>query len=321
MNLGILGCSEIAFRRFMPAVQQVDEINVKVVAEEYAPEKLKNFCDPYGIQGVDSFQKVIDDPDLDAIYIPLPPALHYEWAVKAIESGKHVLVEKPSTTSLKDSARLVELAKEHNVALHENYMFIYHSQISKIREMISSGEIGDIRFLRTEFMFPMRAQNDFRFNKKLGGGALLDAGGYPIRLASMFLGKQISVTDAHLYSLPDFDVDMYGNAVLQDENGITCQVAFGMDCAYRCALEITGSKGRIFTNRIFSAPVGFTPVARLEQGSEVKEIELEADDTFYHSIKRFCKAVQDEDEREQIRNEILMQARLVQQVREKGASE
>lgn len=315
MKLGILGCSEIAFRRFMPAVQKVKDITVKVVAEEYAPEKLKNFCGTYQIEGVDSFQVVIDDPDIDAIYIPLPPALHYAWAVKAIRAGKHVLVEKPSTTSYEDSKDLVMLAEKHDVAIHENYMFSYHSQLSRIQKMVYDGEIGDVRFMRAEFMFPMRAQNDFRFNKKLGGGALLDAGGYPTRLATILLGDQVEVTDAHLYHLPGYEVDMYGNAVLADEDGTTCQIAFGMDCAYRCALEITGSKGRIYTNRIFSAPVDYKPTVHIEKGAEAYDLEFETDDSFYNSIMRFCKAVNDLDERAQIRKEILTQARLVQQIR------
>ena len=123
INLGIIGCAEIAFRRFIPASLQVSELKAVAVAEEYAPDKLEQFEETYGIEGYRSFNMILEDPSIDAVYIPQPPALHYKWAKKALEAGKHVLVEKPSTTSYEDTADLVKTAKEKGLALHENYQF------------------------------------------------------------------------------------------------------------------------------------------------------------------------------------------------------
>ena len=315
VNLGIIGCAEIAFRRFMPAALQVEGLTVKAVAEEYAPEKLQLFKDEYGLEGETSFEKLIAREDIDALYIPQPPALHYKWAKRALEAGKHVLVEKPSTTCQKDSADLVETARRFNLALHENYMFAYHSQIEEIRKLIDSGEIGDVRLITAQFGFPMRAQNDFRYNKALGGGALLDAGGYTLKLATILLGPSIKVDAAKLNDLPGFEVDMYGSATVSNDAGVVCNLGFGMDCGYRCSLEVWGSKGRLFTNRIFTAPETLEPTVQIETGEGTKNLALGKDMHFKHSIEHFIAEISSEEERNKVYDAILLQSKLVEDVR------
>ena len=320
IRLGIVGCAEIAFRRFMPAVQNVEGIQAVAVAEEYDPSKLQMFKDTYGLETEMKFADLIERDDIDALYIPQPPALHYKWAKYALEHGKHVLVEKPSTLSLADTEDLVNTAKAKGLALHENYMFRYHAQIREIQSIIASGKLGEVRLIRASFGFPLRAQNDFRYNKALGGGALLDAGGYTAKLASVFLGDTVKVDAARLYSLPGYEVDMMGSASLSDENGLTCQVGFGMDCHYQCMLEVWGSKAKLSTNRIFTAPPGFEPVAVIESASGKEEVRLSADSHFEHSIERFVSAVNDETVREENYGEMVLQASLIEQIRQKNNS-
>lgn len=319
INLGILGCSEIAFRRFMPAVLNVPGITVKAIAEEYAPEKLKEFCETYNLEAEKDFLSLIEREDIDAVYVPQPPALHFKWAKIALEHGKHVLIEKPSTISYEFSKELVELASEKKLALHENYMFQFHSQIAGVLKLVSDGTVGDVRLIRADFGFPMRAQNDFRYNAALGGGALLDAGGYTAKLATLFLGETVKVDAAKLNYMDGFEVDMYGNATLSNEEGKVCQLAFGMDNSYRCSLEVWGSTGRLTTNRIFTAPPGFEPTVALETSEGVKTITLEADSHFEHSIEKFVKEVSDETARSDMYKQILVQAKLVEDMRNLGA--
>lgn len=315
MEIGILGCSEIAYRRFMPAVKEIEEVQVLAVAEEYAPAKLDSFCKEYGLERENSFESLIHRSDIDAVYVPQPPALHYRWAKYALESGKHVLVEKPSTTAYSLSENLVNIAREKGLALHENYMFQYHSQLKAIKEMIQSGEIGDIRMIRADFGFPLRNKEDFRYNVKLGGGALLDAGGYTLKLATLFLGNKIRVEASKLMYMKGYEVDMYGSAVLSNEEGCVCQVGFGMDCHYRCSLEVWGSQGRIYTDRIFTAPPGYEPIVWIEKAEGRKKIKLNADWHFQHSIIEFYQEISDIDKRIRMYDEILLQAKLVDKVR------
>lgn len=321
IRLGILGCADIAYRRFMPAVQQVKEVQVVAVSEEYDKSKLPLFCKEYGLETVDSFEELINRSDIDALYIPQPPALHYKWAKAALEAGKHVLVEKPSTISYDLTKELVDIAREKNLALHENYMFQYHSQIKEIQDLIREGIIGDVRLYKANFGFPMRAQNDFRYSKNLGGGALLDAGGYTAKLATLFLGKSVKVDTAQLNTIPGFEVDMYGSASLSNDLGEVCQIGFGMDCSYQCCLEVWGSKGRLFTNRIFTAPDGYEPILLIESQDGNREIKLKADSHFEHSIRMFVEEIDVAKAKADMYEEILLQARLVGDIHNKGSKE
>lgn len=319
IRLGILGCSDIAFKRFMPAAQRVEGLEVVAVAEEYDRRKLEPFCSAYGLQGMEDFAAVIGREDIDAIYVPQPPALHYKWAKLALEAGKHVLVEKPSTTEYALSEDLVNTARAKGLALHENYMFQYHSQIARIREMIAGGAIGEVRLYSASFGFPMRSQNDFRYNKALGGGALLDAGGYTAKLATLLLGPDIRVAAARMNGMDGFEVDMYGSASFVNGEGTVCQISYGMDCSYRCSLEVWGSKGRLMTNRIFTAPDGYQPKVLIERQDGTEEIALEADSHFRRSIERFVAEIGDEAARGEMYRDILIQARLVEDMRRLGA--
>ncbi len=318
IRLGILGCAEIAYRRFMPAVKEVEGIIPVVVAEEYAKDKLAAFKDEYGLETSESFDEVIAREDIDALYIPQPPALHFKWALKALEHGKHVLVEKPSTTNYEDTQKLVTLASEKALALHENYMFSYHKQVDTIRQLVAEGRVGDLRLIREAFCFPRRAVNDFRYNKELGGGALLDAAGYPVKLATLLLGDEIKIDAAKLNYLPEFSVDMFGSASLSDNNGTVCQLTFGMDCQYQCTVEVIGSKGRIFTDRIFTAPPDFEPVLQLQNGAEKQEIKVEKDNHFKHSIEAFINEINDGSARTNMYEAILTQSRLIEDIRTFG---
>lgn len=315
VRLGILGCSEIAYRRFMPAAGQIEGLQVAAVAEEYDKTKLEPFCRKYNLEAEDDFEKLLLRQDIDAVYIPQPPALHYTWAKEALQHGKHVLVEKPSTIQYSLSRELTELAGCKHLALHENYMFQYHSQIKAIKDILSGGKIGDIRLIRTDFGFPLREKNDFRYNKALGGGALLDAGGYTAKLAAVLLGDTIKVDGAELHSLPGYEVDMYGSASFSNEEGVVCQAGFGMDCSYRCSLEVWGSRGRLSTNRIFTAPDVFRPSVKVETSDGEEQIYLKEDSHFQHSIEMFLAEIADAELRKKAYEEILLQARLTEEIR------
>ena len=318
MKLGILGCSEIAYRRFMPAVKEVEGIEVTAVAEEYDVRKLEPFCREYQLEGGDSFEELIQREDINLLYIPQPPALHYKWAKMALLNGKHVLIEKPSSICYEDSRELVDIAKKNGLALHENYMFQYHSQIYRIKKMVSEGMVGEIRNIRCSFGFPLREQNDFRYSRQLGGGALLDAGGYTAKLATLFLSGTIRVDGAVLNMLSGFEVDMYGSAQFSNDDGMVCQSSFGMDNSYQCSLEIWGNRGRIYTDRIFTAPENYRPTVYVETTEGKREIELDADMHFKKSIEEFILQTKSEQKREKMYEEILLQARLVDDIRKAG---
>ena len=320
IRIGIICPSEIAFRRFLPALKEAGEsfrfaaigiaspeewfgdlttVSQKLIEEQQACEQAKaqSFLDQYGGEIIVGYGNLVSSDKIDAIYIPLPPALHYQWARKALESGKHVFVEKPSTTSLSDTEELISMASEKGLALHENYMFIYHSQLEELNKLVEEGKIGDVRLYRITFGFPMRAKNDFRYNKVLGGGALLDAGGYCMKYANYLLGGDACITTAQANYLEGFEVDMYGSATMVNNKGQVAQLSFGMDNDYRCDIEIWGSKGTITSGRVLTAPAGFKPSYTIKRNQMLETHELLADDAFLKSILRFKECIEDETTR------------------------
>jgi len=296
MKLGILGTSDIALRRFLPALQKQKFFEYAGVATRNAQaERARAFKTSFGGKIYNSYADLLADESIGAVYIPLPPALHYEWAKKALLAGKHVLQEKPFCANVQDTQELLRLAEEKSLVVHENYMFLYHKQLAEIKKIMQAGELGEIRLMRMAFGFPKRAGNDFRYNKELGGGALLDCGGYPVRLALELLGETTEVVQASLSQPQGYDVDLYGSAVLQNKDGVSAQIAFGMDNAYKCELEIWGSKATLIAPRIFTAGADFEPelIARSSNGAQV--IKISADDQFLHSVERFAGKVQTGD--------------------------
>lgn len=322
VRIGIICPSEIAFRRFLPALEKLSGrivfsaigiaspeewfgdlscVKKEVVDKQQENElaKAQTFIDQYGGKIIVGYENLISCEDIDAVYIPLPPALHYKWARKALENGKHVFVEKPSTTRLVDTDDLINIASKRKLALHENYMFIYHSQLQAIKDIVNSGEIGDIRHYRISFGFPLRKLNDFRYNKDLGGGALLDAGGYCLKYASYLLGDTSKVITANANYIEGFAVDMYGSATVVNKKGIVAQIAFGMDNDYKCDIEIWGSKGTITSGRILTAPAGFEPSCSIKKNQDIEIRKLPVDDSFQKSIERFVDCIDKSDIREE----------------------
>ena len=330
IKIGIICPSEIAFRRFLPSLQQAEGFEYVGVAiatkEEFVGatdeildnerQKAQTFVNNFGGIIFEGYETLICSDDVDAVYLPLPPALHFKWSEKALLNKKHVFVEKPSTTCFADTQRLISLAKERGLALHENYMFVFHNQMEAINDIVRSGEIGDVRLYRITFGFPMRDTRDFRYNKALGGGALLDAGGYTMKYATTLLGLSGKLTAATIGYLPGFEVDMYGSATMVNDEGIVAQLAFGMDNDYKCDVEIWCSKGTLTSGRVLTAPAGFMPTCIIKKNQEYETRCLPADDAFLKAIQRFGQCVKDKEMRIENYELIEHQEALVDRFRE-----
>lgn len=322
IRIGIICPSEIAFRRFLPALQKANDkaqfvaigiaspeewfgdltnITQEQIDEQQDQEyaKAQAFINQYGGEIIVGYKNLATSDTIDATYIPLPPSLHYKWAKQALEAGKHVFVEKPSTTCLEDTDNLIKIASKNGLVLHENYMFIYHKQIKFLEDVVNSGEIGDVRLYRISFGFPLRQLNDFRYNKALGGGALLDAGGYCLKYANHLLGGNANVVTAQANYIEGFEVEMFGSATMKNNKGQIVQLSFGMDNDYKCDIEIWGSKGTITAGRILTAPAGFVPTYTIKKNQNIETRELPVDDAFLKSIERFVECIENKDSRKE----------------------
>lgn len=334
LRIGVLCPADIAGRHFLPALQKQKEFEYagmgtcapferagrvpttqveKLVQNQR--KKAGMMQSLYGGEIYAGYESLLRSESIDAVYIPLPPALHFEWAMKAMQYGKHVLLEKPAVLTSHEMRQVVQMAGLKKLAVHENYMFEFHSQLREIKNLLQSGEIGEIRLYRMAFGFPMRAPGDFRYNEELGGGALNDAGGYAIKLASILLGDSARVTYAHLNQKDGFQVDLYGNGVMTNDAGEEAFMAFGMDNQYKCELEVWGSHGSLYTGRIFTAPPDFIPELLIKKQNGTESRKLEKDYAFLNSIHHFHTCITNETEREKQYHAMIRQAELVDEVR------
>ncbi len=316
IHIGVLGCANIALRSVIPAILELpDHFKLRCLASR-SYQKAAQHALPLGVKATEGYDSLIKEPGLQAVYIPLPNSMHAEWTEKALLAGLHVLVEKPLATNYSEAVALNQLATKKRLALVENFQFRFHSQMVYIKELVGKGVIGELRCLRSSFGFPgLSSENDIRFQKALGGGALLDTGVYPVKIAQLFLGLDIKVKAATLCTLPNREVDMWGGAYVQQKNGhLFGELSFGMSNHYQCNIELWGSKGKIYTNRIFTANPSVEPVIEIETKKGCERIILSPDQHFKNMLAHFHRVINGRADRTDEHKQNINQARLINEV-------
>ncbi|MFJ9584784.1 Gfo/Idh/MocA family protein [Streptomyces acidicola] len=310
LRTGVLGCASIAWRRVLPAFARTPEVELVAVASRDA-HKAETFARRFSCEAVTGYGGLLDRPDIDALYLPLPTGLHLEWAARALRAGKHVLVEKPMATTRAETAELLGLARERGLVLMENLMFVHHSQHRTVRALVDDGTIGEIREFTAEFGIPPPAPSDVRWAPELGGGALLDMAVYPVRAARLFLGFGLSLVGAVLRIDPVRRVEVAGSVLLVSDEGVPARLAFGCERHYRTAYTLWGSEGRIVVERAFTPLHTHQPVIRVERPGRVEEITLAPDDQFRTLAREFARAALDGTDTSEYGEHALRQAELL----------
>ncbi|MDT0453980.1 Gfo/Idh/MocA family protein [Streptomyces hesseae] len=290
LRIGVLGCADIARRRMLPAFAAHPGTEPVAVASRDRA-RAAALAEEYGCRAVHGYAELLADDAVDAVYVPLPPALHEEWTETALRAGKHVLAEKPLTLDPVRTAALAALARERGLALMENVMFVHHPQHTAVRELVAKGAIGEPRAFHAVFTLPRRQAGDIRLRPELGGGALWDAGVYPVRAALHLLGPELRVVGATVSRGPGDAVDTAGAALARTPGGVGVQLSFGLDHAYRNFYEIWGTEGTITVDRAFTPPAGHRPVLRLTGPAGSGTVDLAPADQVAATVGAFVAAV------------------------------
>jgi predicted dehydrogenase len=290
VRIGVLGCADIARRRMLPAMAASPGAEVAAVASR-DPDKAAELAARFGCRPVHGYAALIEMPGIDAVYIPLPAAMHADWTEAALRAGKHVLAEKPVSTDPRRTSGLLRLARANGLALMENVMFVHHRQHATARRLVADGAIGELRSFHAAFAVPELPAGNIRYARALGGGALWDTGVYPVRAALHFLGPSLSVAGAVLAGRPGREVATSGAALLQAPSGVGAQLTFGLEHAYRSRYTLWGSTGRVTVDHAFTPPADHVPVLRLEGRPATEEIRLEPDDQVANTVAAFVAAV------------------------------
>ncbi|MEG3631672.1 Gfo/Idh/MocA family protein [Streptomyces poriticola] len=321
VRIGVIGCADIARRRMLPAMSAGPDVELVAVASR-DEARARQTAAHFGCRPVHGYDALLARDDIDAVYVPLPAALHAPWAEAALRAGKHVLAEKPLTTDAARTRELLALADKNALVLMENVMFVHHPQHAKVRELLAQGAIGELRSFHAAFAVPRLPPHDIRLRADLAGGALWDTGVYPVRAALHFLGPGLRVTGATLVHGSGQDVDTAGSALLHTPDGVGAQLSFGLDHAYRSTYGLWGSEGRITVERAFTPPAGHLPQVRLERRTGAEHVPLPADDQVSRTVSAFAAAVRTASVPDQaspqhtaLRQASLHQADLLQAVR------
>ena len=333
IRIGVLGTANIAYRRMIPAILKNSNFEYAGVAvaapEEWTEQvedrdafidskraKAKSFYNEFGGTIYDGYEELLKDNSVEAVYIPLPPSHHEYWSKKAIQYGKHILVEKPFALSTEATKEITDMADEKDLAYYENYGFVLHPQFIEMRRLLETGELGEFRLMRAAFSFPFRSADDFRYKKEYGGGALLDCGGYVIKAAEEILGDDVELITSKLYYSEKFDLDIYGDAMVRNSKGQTAQLSFGMDNAYRCQLELIGSTGSVIGNRVYTAPDNLDIELQINKNNQNENVTIKSFDQFGAVLDSFANLIYNREERDIFKHKLIRHAALVDSVME-----
>ncbi|MFB6954012.1 Gfo/Idh/MocA family protein [Streptomyces niveus] len=290
LRVGVMGCAGIAVRRMLPAFAACPDIEIAAVASR-DPAKARQVAERFGCRPVHGYDELLELDDIQAVYVPLPAALHARWTEAALDAGRHVLAEKPLTTDHLRTGELLELARTRDLVLMENVMFVQHHRHRAVLRLLADGAIGELRSFHASFTIPPLPDDDIRYDPALGGGALADVGVYPLRAALHFLGLELDVVGARLVRGAGRRVETSGAALLSTPGAVTAQITFGMEHAYRSSYELWGSEGGITVDRAFTPPADHVPVIGLHRDGKTEEIRLEPHDQVAATVAVFAAAV------------------------------
>ena len=315
IRFGVLGCASVARRLVVPAMKKVPSIVLVAVASR-STEKAFQFANEFECQAVCGYEELLLRSDIDAIYMPLPTGLHHEWAHRTLDAGKHLFIEKSLACNFAEARSIIEKARSKGLLIKENYMFEYHAQQAVVRKLIHS-HVGQVRVFRANFGFPPLQFNNFRYDLPLGGGALLDAGGYVLKALGTFFPNHYSRVRASNLSLGESGVDIAGTVTVDltcDDEFIPAHLAFGFDHYYQCGIEVWGSKARLITDRTFTADSNFAPSVRIETADGLENYQLATDNHFQNILIHFVQSTLQIDHTAEY-DAILKQAKLQEDVR------
>ena len=214
-------------------------------------ERAQHYADTQGIpRAYGAYEALLADQDIDAVYIPLPHSMHVEWAVKAAEAGKHVLVEKPISLDASGVRTLQVAARTHGVVITEAFMYRHHPLVARVRELAHDGTIGRLQSVRGTFSFVLDRPADTRFDPEYGGGSLWDVGCYPVSFARTVIGaRPLSVQATAHWSPGSIDLSFFGQLTFPDD--VVVQVHSSFESPFKTEIEVIGSDGRLLVPHPF----------------------------------------------------------------------
>jgi D-xylose 1-dehydrogenase (NADP+, D-xylono-1,5-lactone-forming) len=266
------------------AVASRDQARAEAYAREHSLERA------YG-----SYEELLADPDLDAVYISLPNSLHVDWSIRALEAGKHVLCEKPLTRRPEDAERAFDVADHAGRILMEAFMYRHHPQTARIRELVEEGAIGELRAMRAVFSFDVLAERDpgdVRLNAALEGGSLMDVGCYCVSGARLLAGEPERVFGEEVPAPSGVDMAFHGT--LRFPGDVVAQFHSSLELPFKQELEVIGRDGSLLVEAPWRVDLGGDVFLRSASGDE--RIDVEEADAYRLELENLAAAIRGDEQ-------------------------
>jgi predicted dehydrogenase len=290
VRIGILGAARIAPSAVIKPARNVGDAVVGAVAARDR-NRAQAFASKHAIPKVcDSYAALVADPDLDAIYNPLPNGLHAEWTIAALEAGKHVLCEKPFTANTKEAEAVAEVAQRTGLVVMEAFHYRYHPLALRMRAIVESGELGTVRRVETALCFPLPKFSDIRYQYDLAGGATMDVGTYTVHMARLLGCEEPEVVSAEA-KLRTPDIDRAMRAELRFPSGHTGRITCSMWSKWviQTYARVIGDRGEMHVINPTSPQLWHRMRVKSDGNSRTEKFSRRP--TYEYQLDAFCAAV------------------------------
>jgi dTDP-3,4-didehydro-2,6-dideoxy-alpha-D-glucose 3-reductase len=305
LGIAVWGLGRHARNRILPILSSMNQL--KLVGVCSRTEELVTECaQKWGCDGWTSPNDMLDNPDVDIVYIATPIGVHFKLAVQALHAGKHVWCEKPLTCDYEDAKSLIHLAKQKHLMLTETFMYLHHPQFFKVQNFVNDCEAGQVHSVTCRFGIPILENPGFRLNPKLCGGALWDVASYTVSaVITLFPDQKAKVLFSEVCTKENFSVDTEGRALIRFSQGTIAYLEWGIGVGYKNEIDLWSESGSFFTDKIFSKPENYQPVYRirdkngnesLKNGDKAEQFKA----MFQNFYNMFDSPLQINDEYEQI---------------------
>jgi len=292
IRFGILGAARIVPEALTKAAHNVPDAEVAAIAAR-DPMRAREFAASHGIGRVlATYDDVVNDPELDVIYNPLPNSLHCQWTIAALRAGKHVLCEKPIASNAAEAERMAKAADESGMILGEAFHYRYHPLADRVRTLMNDGTLGRLVHVEGQFSVAI-PENNIRFDWSLAGGATMDLGCYPLHMIRYFSGLTPRVVRARAETGPR-NIDIAMDVDLELAGGVTARMSCAMkkDTPLRALFMARGERGELRVTNPIAPHRGHQLTLKTDAGE--KEETVAGDTTFTHQLRAFVKAVRGE---------------------------
>jgi len=302
VSWGLLSTARIN-DKVLAGVGPSDKVEVVAVASRSA-ERAQAYATEKGIpRAHGSYEDLLDDPGVEAVYVSLPNALHVEWAIRALEAGKHVLVEKPMSPHVGEVERAFDVAARRGLVLSEGYMWRHNPQTRRLLELV--GDIGPVKLVRAAFSFPLARPDDVRWDSELAGGSLMDVGCYCISAARLLCGEPTEMRGLAVGN----GVDTNFAGMLRFASGALATFDCGFDLPARDELEVVGERGTLFLDDPWHC---LAPRIELRRQDSATTIEIERENSYRLEFEDVSAAIRGEREPLLGREDSVGQARVLE---------